>query len=169
MRPVSASGPPSTNRPEGFSRILVSSSGGSACSAGASTLSVSSQNSSSVGFSGLCWAERTTVSSRRGRPSSSYSTVTWAFPSGRRPRTMPDFRVVVRQLASRWASTTGRGSICGVSEQAYPTMTPWSPAPNRRTGFLSDSLRCSNEQSTPAAISGLCLWMRHWTAYRAGS
>ena len=58
----------------------MSLSGGKACSAGASTLSVSSQLSSSSGFSGLCWAERTTASSRRGFPSSPYSTVTCAFP-----------------------------------------------------------------------------------------
>ena len=56
----------------------------------------------------LCWAERTTVSSRRGRPSSSYSTVTWAFPSGRRPRTMPDFRAVVRQAGQLVGQYNGK-------------------------------------------------------------
>lgn len=94
------------------------SSGGKSCSAGSSTLSVSCQNNSSIGFSGLCWAERTTVSNRKGFPTSSYSTVTWAFPSGPRPGTAPDFRTMVRRLVSLRAKTTGRGSICGVSLQA---------------------------------------------------
>ena len=34
--------------------------------------------------SGLCWVDTTTVSTRTGLPASSYSTVTWVFPSGRR-------------------------------------------------------------------------------------
>ena len=71
-----------------------------------------------LGFSGLCWAERTTVSSRRGFSSSSYSIVTCAFPSGLNPWITPVFRAAVRALVRRWAKTTGRGIICGVSEQA---------------------------------------------------
>ena len=34
--------------------------------------------------SGLCWVEMTTVSTRTGWFCSSYSTVTWLLPSGRR-------------------------------------------------------------------------------------
>ncbi len=78
---------------------------------------------------------------RRGRPWSSYSTVTWLLPSGRAQRRVPSRRAVDRRRTSWWASWIGAGISSGVSSQAKPTIIPWSPAP---------------PVSTPWAMSGDC-------------
>ena len=48
------------------------------------TFSITSARSWSMLTLSLCWLEMTTVSTRTGLLFSSYSTVTWLLPSGRR-------------------------------------------------------------------------------------
>ena len=48
------------------------------------TFSITSARSCSMLTLSLCWLEMTTASTRTGLPFSSYSTVTWLLPSGRR-------------------------------------------------------------------------------------
>ena len=68
--------------------------------------------------SGLCWVERTTVSTRTGWWFSSYSPGTWVLPSGRREFTVPSVRTWVRRRAILWAREMARGMSSGVSSQA---------------------------------------------------
>ena len=119
VRPVSAFGPPISNRPVGFTRIRTSlasrsisrRTGSITCSSTSGARSVSRSTSS------RCWAEMTTVSTRAGFPSS-YSMVTWLFPSGRRYGTTPALRTSERRLARRWATAIGIGMSSSVSVQA---------------------------------------------------
>ncbi len=82
----------------------------------------------------------TTVWTRTGR-SPSYSTVTWLLPSGRSQGRSPDLRALASRLVSRCARAIGSGISSGVSRQAKPNISPWSPAP---------------PVSTPWAMSGDC-------------
>ena len=103
-----------------------------------------------------CCVEIRTVDNLTGRPST-YSKVTWVFPSGRRYGMSPLLRTSVRRSARRCANQIGRGMRSGVSLQAYPNIIPWSPAP---WPLMMSSplfpLRCSSLMSTPCAMSGLC-------------
>ncbi len=111
-------------------------------------------------LSSLCWQDTTTEWIRTGFPSS-YSTVTCALPSGRIPAIYPLFRDAVSSRTIRPASTTGIGMNCGVSLQAKPTITPWSPAPSFCPSCSPDTpALCSFEWSTASAISGLC-WCKN--------
>ncbi len=85
VSPVSALGPPISNRPVGFTRILTwEASRSISLSTGSMTSAVmSGARRVSMSTSSRCWAEMTTVSTRTGFPSS-YSIVTWLLPSGRR-------------------------------------------------------------------------------------
>lgn len=114
-------------------RILVSSSGGSGWRAGNSTLSVNSQQSSSCSNTGLCWAETTTVSKRRGFPSSPYSTVTWAFPSGLKPWISPYLRARARDMVRRWARIQ--------AEEAFPVFRYTHSRPSRPDPRLQAAVR----------------------------
>ena len=158
LRPVSPEspiGPPTTNRPVGLIQNLVlgvTSSLGSA-----QFMTWVRIASSSVFFftSALCWVETTTASIATGR-SSSYRTLTWVLPSGRR-KSIPSicfFRTSARRRASLWASWIGLGISSLDSSQAYPNIIPWSPAP------------CSSTlpRSTPRAMSGDCCSMAVKTA-----
>ena len=79
-----------------------------------------------------CWVETTTVRTSTGR-SSSYSTETWDFPSGRSQsiRGWPGspLRTAASRSAMRCASMIGSGMRSRVSLVAYPNIMPWSPAP----------------------------------------
>ena len=84
VRPESPWGPPTTNRPVGFTRMRVFSSSRAAGMLGFTTSSIMSARICSRLASAACWVDSTTVSTRTGLPSSPYSTVTWLLPSGRR-------------------------------------------------------------------------------------
>jgi hypothetical protein len=64
-----------------------------------------------------CWVLTTTAVTRRGT-SFSYSTVTWAFPSGRRKSSAFVLRTSARRRVSLCASMIGKGISSGVSRQA---------------------------------------------------
>ena len=82
VSPVSALGPPITKRPVGFTSILKSDlSISNPEITGSMTCLDSPSLISSIVTSSLCWVERRTVSSLFGT-ASSYSIVTWDFPSG---------------------------------------------------------------------------------------
>jgi hypothetical protein len=74
--------------------------------------------SSRMSTSGSCWALTNTVWTRAGRPSSSYSTVTWLLPSGRRNGSEPSRRASASRRAVAWASWIGIGISSGVSSVA---------------------------------------------------
>ena len=107
--------------------------------------------------SGSCCVESTTASRRFGVPFSSYSTVTWVFPSGLKYFNVPSFLTSVSFLASLCASEIGYGISSGVSSEAYPNIIPWSPAPIAAISS-SDILFsfASRALSTPSAISADC-------------
>ncbi len=65
-----------------------------------------------------CCEDSTTVSTRTGRLSASYSMVTCVFPSGRRYGSVPSLRTAVSCSARRWAITIGSGISTSVSSQA---------------------------------------------------
>jgi hypothetical protein len=75
-----------------------------------------SRVSSSV--SSVCWVDSTTVSTRTGRLSASYSIVTWVLPSGRRYGSVPSLRACESLSARRCAITMGSGMSTSVSSQA---------------------------------------------------
>ena len=107
------------------------------------TCSIIASRSRSLDTSGECWVEMTTLRTATGLPSS-YWTVTCDFESGRRKSNMPSLRTWVRCFTRWCASEIGSGISSGVSSQAKPNMSPWSPAP------WSSSLA----RSTPIAMSG---------------
>ena len=72
---------------------------------------------SSVETSSSCWVETTTASMRVGLPST-YSTLTWLLPSGRRNSSVPARRTSLSWRTSLWASMMGSGISSGVSSQA---------------------------------------------------
>ena len=78
----------------------------------------------SISVSAECCEDMTIVSTRKGFPSESYSTVTWLFPSGRRYGKMPFFRTSVRRAVSLCARLIGRGISSFVSLQAKPNIMP---------------------------------------------
>ena len=82
-----------------------------------------SRRKSSVEMSGLCCVEMTTASMRLG-VLSTYSTLTWLLPSGRRKSRMPSRRTSESRRTSLWAIMMGSGISSGVSSQAYPNMSP---------------------------------------------
>ena len=69
----------------------------------------------SVATSSACCVEITTASTRTGRFSASYSTVTWLLPSGRRYASCPDRRTSESLRASLCASEIGVGISSSVS------------------------------------------------------
>ena len=84
VRPVSPMGPPVTKRPVGFTWMThLSRSMSSAGIVGLITCSMMSSRMREAPASGPCCVETTTVSTARGLPST-YFTVTWDLPSGRR-------------------------------------------------------------------------------------
>ena len=85
VSPVSAFGPPISNRPVGFTstRTLSASSPISRSTGSMTSATTSGASSVWMSTSSRCWAEMTTVSTRTGFPFS-YSMVTWLLPSGRR-------------------------------------------------------------------------------------
>ena len=106
---------------------------------------------------GSCCVESTTASRRPGFPSSLYSTVTWAFPSGRRYGSVPSFLTFASCFVSLCAREIGYGIYSSVSLDAYPNIIPWSPAPIASISS-SDILFsfASSALSTPIAISDDC-------------
>ena len=104
-RPESPIGPPMTKRPVGLTRWRVSSSRSSdGDRLPRRRARGSRRDRSSASTSGSCWVLTRTVWTRRGRPSGSYSTVTWLLPSGRRngQRAVP--ADLGQPRATRWAS-----------------------------------------------------------------
>ena len=83
VSPASAMGPPITKRPEELMWNLVSLSIRLCGTTSRMTNSLRSRRSASLLTSGSCWAASVMLSMRRTLPSS-YSTVTWDFPSGLR-------------------------------------------------------------------------------------
>ena len=83
VSPASAAGPPSTNEPLGLTMILVASSTTCPISTGSMT---SSRTPSEISFwvALAAWCVDTTIASMRFGLPSSYSTVTWVLPSGRK-------------------------------------------------------------------------------------
>ena len=116
---------------------------------GLTTSSWTSAKICSLETSSECWTLTSTVSTRRGRPSASYSTVTWVFPSGRAQRRVPSRLAVESWRASRWASWMGAGISSGVSSQAKPTIIPWSPAPPVLTPWAMSGDCSSMDTRTP--------------------
>ena len=84
--------------------------------------------------------ESTTVWIRNGVPSALYSMVTWLLASGRSRASLPVLRRSACVATRRWAISIGSGISVGVSSQAKPNISPWSPAP---------------PVSTPCAMFGL--------------
>lgn len=76
-------------------KIIVFGSGYRSRRAGTMTCRMISRRSSSMSLSASCWQETTTAAIRWGLPLW-YSTDTWAFPSGPRPRMIPVLRALVR-------------------------------------------------------------------------
>src|SRR6478752_348769 len=105
VRPVSAFGPPISNRPVGLTRTRtpsVDSSGNSRRTGSITSASMSGRRSVSTSTSSRCCAEISTVSTRTGLPST-YSTDTWLLPSGRRYGTTPALRTSESRFDKRWA------------------------------------------------------------------
>ena len=119
VSPASAWGPPRTKLPVGlmwYSTMPASRNFAGITGRITRALIVSSICS---GFtSPSCWALTTTVVTRWGRNSSSYSKVTCALPSGRSHGISPDRRASESRRTSLWAYETGAGIDSGVSSQA---------------------------------------------------
>ena len=149
-------GPPTTNRPVG----LMSTRGGCgqrwAGSTGWMIRSATSRRRVSMSTPASCWVESTTVSTASGR-SPRYRTVTWLLASGRSQGNSPFRRSCAWRSTSRWASRIGKGISSGVSSQAQPNISPWSPAP------------ISSPRSTPWRMSADWWLNRSRISQRSGS
>ena len=102
---------------------------------------------------GSCWVEMR-MESRAVLPPSTWS-VTWVWPSGR-SHPMPLARASHRRAASWRASSVSGGSMVSVAPVAWPTMTPWSPAPSASPTAASISADCARIPSmtrTPSAVA----------------
>src|SRR5207344_373008 len=160
VRPVSALGPPISNRPVGLMRMRAPSA---SSSNSRSTGSITSERTSgasrvSTSTSSRCCALISTVSTRLAVVPS-YAIVTWLLPSGRRYGITPALRTSASRLANRCAIAIGSGISSSVSRQAYPNIIPWSPAPRASSSWTEPPSRCSSAWSTPRAMSPDCSWI----------
>src|SRR5512132_983185 len=160
VRPVSAFGPPISNRPVGLTRMRAPSA---SSSNSRSTGSITSERTSgasrvSTSTSSRCCALISTVSTRLAVVPS-YAIVTWLLPSGRRYGITPALRTSASRLANLCAIAIGSGISSSVSPQAYPNIIPWSPAPSASSSSSDPPSRCSSASSTPRAMSGDCSWI----------
>src|SRR6185503_8133351 len=160
VRPVSAFGPPISNRPVGLTRIRTPSASSSNSRSTGSITSARTSGASSVSTStsSRCCALISTVSTRLAVVPS-YAIVTWLLPSGRRYGITPALRTSASRLANRCAIAIGSGISSSVSRQAYPNIIPWSPAPSVSSSSTDRPSRCSSASSTPRAMSGDCSWI----------
>src|SRR6266508_6069354 len=160
VSPVSAFGPPISNRPVGLTRIRTpsASSSNSRSTGSITSARTSGARSVSTSTSSRCCALISTVSTRLAIVPS-YAIVTWLLPSGRRYGITPALRTSASRLASRCAIAIGSGISSSVSRQAYPNIIPWSPAPSASSSSSDPPSRCSSASSTPRAMSGDCSWI----------
>ena len=128
VRPLSPCGPPTTNRPVGLTKMLVCSS----ISAGGNDRPDHLFDEIALGWfpgetSSLCWVETTTASTRTGRSCRRIPPSPGFCRPGADRAGCPSLRTRVSRMASLWAREMGRGISSGVSSQAKPNISPWSP------------------------------------------
>ncbi len=126
----------------------------SAGRAGFTTRSATAWWMSLLDTSSSCWVLTTTVWIRTGRPSS-YSTVTWAFPSGRSQGISPLLRLSARRRVRRWENWMAAGMSSSVSSEAYPNIIPWSPAPPLSTPMAMSGDWLSSEVTTAHVMASM--------------
>ena len=105
------------------------------------TCSITSSRICSLETSGSCWVEMTTVWTRTGAVALVLDRHLALAVRPQPGELRPTCAALARRWVSRWARAIGSGISSGVSRQAKPNISPWSPAP---------------PVSTPWAMSGDC-------------